>query len=405
MTNYMNSVKIKPIHPFPARMAPSIVWENLDENQTPLKILDPMAGSGTTLVIAKKQGHQAIGCDTDPLAVMIARAWCTEVDERKVNDLANKVLQSAKEKVALLSSETAYPENADEETKSFIDFWFDDENRKQLAALSSNIINLEDSAEKHILMTAFSRLIITKKIGVSLAMDVSHSRPHRKYKKAPITPFEKFLHAVKYILNKAPFHTGDQFTPPAIILNSDARSIPINSSIIDIVITSPPYLNAIDYIRGHKLTMVWLGESIENLREIRSGNIGAEKALNITTSTEFSNILLNICDNSTLQDKHKKMIIRYLYDMGSTISECHRVLKKNGKAIFVIGNSSIHGNYINNSKALSLLAKNRGFEVLSSISRPIPQSKRYLPPPNSNSSGKQMKNRMREEVILTFRAI
>ena len=34
----------KPIHPFPARMAPGIALEALGESNTPLRVLDPMAG-------------------------------------------------------------------------------------------------------------------------------------------------------------------------------------------------------------------------------------------------------------------------------------------------------------------------------------------------------------------------
>ena len=72
MTEALKISQIHPIHPFPARMAPSIVWNNLPDSGKFLRVLDPMAGSGTSLVIAKARGYQAVGCDTDPLAVLIA---------------------------------------------------------------------------------------------------------------------------------------------------------------------------------------------------------------------------------------------------------------------------------------------------------------------------------------------
>ena len=39
-----------PIHPFPARMAPGIALDALGQSKTPLRVLDPMAGSGTVFV-------------------------------------------------------------------------------------------------------------------------------------------------------------------------------------------------------------------------------------------------------------------------------------------------------------------------------------------------------------------
>jgi len=402
MTDSTGMLNIQPIHPFPARMAPSIVWENLPDSGKPMRIFDPMAGSGTTLVITKARGHQAIGCDTDPLAVMIARAWCADVAPERLTRLAASILNSAIAEAAHLCPETAYPRGADDQTQKFIDFWFDEANRIELAALSNCISQVENPDERNLLMTAFSRLIITKKLGVSLAMDVSHSRPHRKYDKAPVTPFNKFLHAVDYIARKAPFRTNNPAVLPAQVIKSDARSMPIDSASIDLIITSPPYLNAIDYIRGHKLSLVWMGQSIDGLRKIRSSNIGAEHSLPTTELAEFSTILPQIGDITSLKPYYRNMIIRYLHDMGATIAECRRVLRDGGRAIFVIGNSAIHGIHIKNSEALTLLAQNRGFRMESTTSRPIPESRRYLPPPNSESSGDRMKNRMREEVILTF---
>jgi len=183
MTDAFRASQIHPVHPFPARMAPSIVWDNLTDKEKPLRVLDPMAGSGTSLVIARARGHQAVGCDTDPLAVVIARAWCSDVSSDRLLQCARSLLDEAVEMAKELTPERAYPSRADDETKQFIDFWFDDNSRVQLTALSRCISHVDNSDERNLLWTAFSRLIITKRLGVSLAMDVSHSRPHRKYEK------------------------------------------------------------------------------------------------------------------------------------------------------------------------------------------------------------------------------
>src|SRR5579864_7393210 len=85
-----------PIHPFPARMAPGIALEALGEGKTSLRILDPMAVSGTVLAVARSRGHRAYGVYLDPLAVLLARVWTTAVDAAHVLDKATEVLERAK---------------------------------------------------------------------------------------------------------------------------------------------------------------------------------------------------------------------------------------------------------------------------------------------------------------------
>lgn len=391
---------IEPIHPFPARMAPTIVWDNLPRNKKTLSVLDPMAGSGTTLVSARARGYQAIGCDTDPLALLITRGWCSDINQAKVNRLANLVLNKA----TALDSNTppgdAYPSYMDLETRKFLDYWFDETNRCQLTALSNSISSLDDSSEKTLLWCAFSRLIITKKSGVSLAMDVSHSRPHKKYEKAPLQAFDKFLRAVDYVTQKAPF-VHNSGAPTAIIRQADARSLPFDNQSIDVVITSPPYLNAIDYVRGHKFTLVWMGHSIAELRSLRSSNIGSERSGNFRETDQFSKVIERMVD-AKLDHKHFQLVMNYVLDMDRVISECRRVLTKNGQAVFVIGDSNVGGVFVKNSEGLISLANRNGFALSRRVIRPLPVNRRYLPPPDLAKSGNNFQSRMREEVILSF---
>lgn len=396
-------MKLQPIHPFPARMAPSIVWESLPSDAKCLKILDPMSGSGTTLVSARARGHSAIGCDTDPLALLIARAWCSDVNPETLNQRGALVLERALELSKRIKPTEAYPSKADEETRAFIKFWFDDECRVQLTSLSKVIKRLRNNNEKLLLWSAFSRLIITKKAGASLAMDVSHSRPHRVYSVAPIKPFDKFLSSVAYIAKRIPFNNDFSGMPPAIIDRGDARSLPIESESIDMVITSPPYLNAIDYLRGHKLSLVWMGHLISELRVLRSSNIGSEVSSDM--DSEFKDVVAQMGAVELLDDRRKKMLIRYVKDMCQVIGEIRRVLKLGGRAVMVIGDSSISGIFIKNSNALIALGKKNDLQLVSKKNRPLPDNRRYLPPPNAEASGTALRSRMKSEVILTFQAI
>lgn len=405
MKSAIRKAQVRSIHPFPARMAPSIVWDALSNADNPLVILDPMAGSGTTLVCARTKGHYAIGYDTDPLALLVAKAWCSDVNPEKLYDCSREVLNHAKKIADQIIFEDAYPAGADENTRQFIDFWFDDENRRQLTALSTCIAQIESEIEKTLLWCAFSRLIITKSKGVSLGMDVSHSRPHKVYETAPIRPFDFFLKTVDHIKNAAPFQTyaGLNVNRPIVVIHSgDARKLQIASQSIDMIITSPPYLNAIDYLRGHKLSLVWMGYSIEYIRNLRSTNIGSEISYNQPPEKNVSEALGVMGKIEGLDRRRCKILTRYLQDMNNVMKECARVLKRKGAAVFVVGNSSIQGVFIRNSDGLTKLAANHGISLSSQTVRLIPENRRYLPPPQSRQSGKQLQSRMKEEVVLKF---
>ncbi len=398
----VQELDIQPIHPFPARMAPSIVWENLPVKRKNLVVLDPMAGSGTTLVTARAKGLQGIGCDTDPLAINIAHAWCSDFHPGDLRDQASTVLENAKLRAQDLNLSESYPLGCDTETRNFIDFWFDTNSRCQLSALSHVITNISDMSVRRLLWCALSRLIITKISGVSLAIDVSHSRPHKKYEKAPVSPFEKFKKAVDYIVSKAPFTHGESSYPKVILHQADARKLPLASESVDIIITSPPYLNAIDYIRGHKLSLVWMGYSLKQLRSIRSGNIGTEALSHMGDHDAYSSVLSTMTDTGSLDPRKLRMITRYLSDMERVLAECRRVSKRRGSIILVVGNSTSNGVFIRNSEGLIQLGQKNGLTLSSQMVRPLESNRRYLPPPTSDASGNNIKNRMREEVILQF---
>jgi len=395
---------IKPIHPFPARMAPELVWDELpSRSPRRLRVLDPMAGSGTTLVAAKLRGHEAIGYDRDPLAVLIARSWLTNVKPDDVESKAANVLVKARSRARDMKIADAYPRAADDETRAFVRYWFDTTNRIQLTALSDSISRLHDPSFRDLMWCAFSRLIITKTIGVSLAMDVSHSRPHRSYEKAPINAFDRFERAVNQVIKSSPFSNTNTDYSAGSMGFADARKLPIRDNSVDMVITSPPYLNAIDYIRGHKFSLIWMGHSLEKLRGVRTTNVGTEiVATTEEGDTATEHIMQMMCSVNNLSKRHAGMLRGYVRDMRAVLSETKRVLRSGGKAVFVVGNCNLREAFVQNSKCIEGLSSELGMDVKNIRSRPLPENRRYLPPPGSLNAGKALRKRMREEVILTL---
>jgi DNA modification methylase len=391
------------VHPFPARMAPGIALEIISRAKKPLRVLDPMMGSGTVIALARLKKHRAVGVDIDPLAVLISRVWTTAVAAEEVQTKAREVLARAKKIFDNMSQGAAYPSGSDPETRKFVAYWFDGYARRQLASLSLAVARVRDEATRNILLCALSRLIITKQSGASLAMDLSHSRPHKVFRRAPVKPFRKFLAAVDHVVqNCVDKKVGDR-GPATRIHLGDARDLPVRNASIDLVVTSPPYLNAIDYIRCSKFSLVWMGYRIPDLRRVRAASVGTETTPRESRSdVEVQAIISDLKLKPGLGRHDEAVLTLYIEDMRRAMREVTRVLAPGGKAVYVIGENTVRGTYIRTSHIISAIAELCGLKIEYRRVRALPANRRYLPPPSSGSNSDSMDARIRREVVLAF---
>lgn len=390
-------MKVRSIHPFPARMAPDLAMVSLENLAVGSIVLDPMVGSGTVVRQALELGHHPIGYDLDPLAVLMSRAWTTEVADESIDAELRAVLRALESKsdyVPVLEWQQ------DPETSQFVDYWFHETQRADLSRIAAVLDERgkierthEEQAALDILRVAFSRIIITKEQGASLARDTSHSRPHRVATSSEYKVLPNFERSVAQLRKRLLDH------PPkgrARISQGDARAIPLENSSVDAVITSPPYLNAIDYMRGHRMSLVWLGHSIPALRTVRSTSIGAERSADPHSRyAEIEPIVTAMRGTDTLSTRMEGVIDRYAFDLLVMTTEVSRVLKPGGKATFVVGNSCIKGKFIDNARGVATAAERAGVTVVQSRERDLPAANRYLP-----VSGDSLSKRMRTETVL-----
>jgi hypothetical protein len=387
-----------PVHPFPARMDPGLAigaLERLPENST---VLDPMMGSGTVVALARAMGHRGIGFDVDPLSVLISRVWTRPLNADRAWRSAIRVVTTANRTSSRMRQADAYPRDADDETRHFIRYWFDPRSRCQLAALAKAIEGERNTGVRDALWCGFSRLIISKQAGASRAMDLSHSRPHRAFETAPIRPLDHFLGAMDRVIQGCVPH-GEFAGPPSCVGLGDARRLRVESRSVDLVFTSPPYLNAIDYLRCSKFTLVWMGHPASELRAIRSSSIGTEAGG--ASSDEHSLLVKRLGVGEGLPNRVRGYLYRYAADLRVFFDEVQRVLTPNGRATVVIGENTLRGEFLPTGKLASHIAEAARLKLESRRWRGLPASKRYLPPPQNGKSA--FSHRMRREVILTFR--
>ena len=385
---------IRPVHPFPARMAPEIPLAAMDDLGPCSTVIDPMCGSGVVLRQAVQGGHKAVGFDVDPLAVLMSRVWTRSLDRSKLLEKSRSITEEAKR---LQPSDISLPWiDEDEETAKFIDFWFAKREKKQLRKLAYLLAGKRGPLNQA-LQLAISRLIVTKKVGASLAWDVSHSRPHRVKLYNDYDVLAGFQTAVSSIANETLKVPEDS---NAIVKIGNARKLTrIPDGYADIVVTSPPYFNAIDYIRGHRLALVWLGYRVSRLRHIRSSSVGREKGLSERRLKGIG--IRDIVLPSNLDDVTQSRLRRYVFDMAEVMSEISRILKPTGRVVLVVANSNIRGNQIDNPGLIRSIGQFLGLSQVDCVERSIPNSRRYLPPPDSTAHA-SLQKRMRTESILTL---
>ena len=394
----------RPIHPFPARMPPDLVvdiMERMEGSGRSMHVVDPMAGSGTVLAVARDRGHRATGMDTDPLAVLIAGVWTAPLDRGAVLRRASSVLEAAKRDCRARRTDDAYPHGSDDETRRFVEYWFDPEARGQLASLASSIRRVRDGPVRRALWCAFSRLIIAKQAGASLAMDLAHSRPHRAYGRAPAMPFAGFESAARRVAEGCGAAAGRA----ADVRLGDARRLDMGYSSVDMVITSPPYLNAIDYMRCSKFSLVWMGHTVGDLRRIRAGAVGTEVGLygEAGAAENADGIVSKAAGGRDVSHRTAAVLARYVHDMRRVVHETARVLVCGGAAAYVVGENTVRGVFLRNSVIVEALAEEAGLKVVARRRRSLPPCSRYLPPPST--AGNELGRRIRREVVLEMRKV
>jgi len=378
-------------------MAPDVALQKIEAlTSVDAVVLDPMCGSGTVPRLALLEQRQAVASDVDPLAVLITRTACKPAWSVDLEARARELVDQARKEPEDLPDWIA----GDEATREFVDYWFAEPQRAALSQLARVLAHRPSRDDP--LRVALSRLIVTKDVGASLARDTSHSRPHKVRATNDFDVFAKLVESARRIEHIGGSQ-GD--VSAAKIRTVDARSLSsfLKPASVDLIITSPPYLNAIDYLRGHRMSLVWLGWSVGALRELRGTSIGTERSLKDPSQALKEMTAEAIPRLADLPGREQKLVLRFAQDMDRLCRSLARVSKHGGHLVFVVADSQIRGVPVPNSALCRVAALKHGFDFEEGVLRPLPTKHRYLPPPDAGPS--TLSARMREEAILTFRRV
>ena len=349
------------LHPYPAKFIPQIPNALIHElSSVGDTVADLFCGSGTTLLEALRLRRRAIGIDANPLAVLISKAKTTPLSDAAFEELANHLGDCKKlfTNVALptenmLWEERPFQSDGWRPSPEICQFWFVPHVVEELAELLVMIGKVRNEAAKLLCKVALSAII------VRVSKQDSDTRYVRRQKNVqPGDTVRLYLAQLDTVI-PAVREMSDAIRDsyPCQVLAADLLKTP-KTAPFDLVVTSPPYPNAYSYHLYHRTRLIWLGYDPEKLKRAEIGSHrkysarGRKRATPETFHGEF------------------EVIFRWMRDR----------LRDRRYACFVIGDSTIQGERIDNASLVADAGARFGFREVARLERAIASTRKAFNP-------------------------
>jgi site-specific DNA-methyltransferase (cytosine-N4-specific) len=338
-------------HSYPARFIPQIpqnfIRRFTKEGDT---VFDPMCGCGTTLVEAILEGRNALGYEFNPLACLITKVKTTPIQSKELRKFLNILedikaeLGKEKGEVSLLdfTGKKSFIEPSQiieglQRPKRILNDKFTSTMERELAIIKAHLDTLEGNVRNfaYVCFSSTIRTIIESKNRIT---DVY--RTFNNKARSMIAIMEDFSSKVKPNIE-------------ANVCYGDARRLGVASNSVDLIVMSPPYVNALDYYREHMYNMMWLGMDYSAFKEHEIGG--------------HSHFIFN----------RWRLFTEYLADMFRSINEMKRVLKKGSVCVIVVGNSTIEYEIIESYKHFIRIGEIINFPMVRVYPRNIDITRKY----------------------------
>lgn len=304
-------------------------------------VFDPFCGSGVVPFEAALMGRVALGNDLSPYGYVLTRGKLSAPRSLKV------ALEQTLEVLEVIEGE-APSVKLDTVPKWVREFFHPQTLRETIAAFQVLF-----ESENYFLLSCLLGILHHVRPGF-LSYPASHLVPYLRRKKYPPADFpemyeyrdlrSRLLAKVRraYRRTLLPEWWGGHIYK---VTMENAMKLSLSSESVDAIVSSPPYFGALDYARDNRLRLWFLG--VSDWKEL-------DKSL--TASDQV-----------------------YLPQMRKCLSEMHRVLKRGGYCVLVLGDVARNGKEKNTARILSNLAvdvTNGGFEEEELYSDVIPDNRR-----------------------------
>jgi len=310
------------------------------------KVLDPFAGAGTMVMETILFGAWPFWTDYHPLSQLICRIKTTEFDLELLRKACSSVLTNASVRKRAPSTVTFANK----------DFWFQKEVCEALELLRDEIACYDDSV-RDFLSLVFA-CTVRKVSNMNDGMILAARRPHiesipKRTRDDVFRCFHRYAEqGLSAIKEWQTLCDGTQ-TRARKLAEDDARQLNGDCE-FDAIVTSPPYVNAIDYVWASKFELHWLGfvaNDNERLklytREIGTERISMSECRQIgeTGHSSLDGMIQDIYfgrvykASSGQNHLRARVVWKYFIDMQAHFKAAFHVLKPGGLYCFAVGDS------------------------------------------------------------------
>lgn len=334
------------------------------------KVIDPFAGCGTVLVQAKVNGYQSFGVELNPLLQFIAH---TKVNSWAVNP-ANLLSAYHALKWDTLSDEPSFLRSPRQFRPGVLS------NLKRIKGGIDTFVPLNDEERtiKDLLTIAFAS-ILTDCSNLKRTPCLGYWKGKEVEPGAPVELFRQAVYQIAEDLNFIRQMYGDNINVRGEVVCANSMFYEFQD-LYDLAITSPPYMNGMDYVMNYKIEMAWLG-FIKSQREAKAiknqlvvcDNVSRGLIRDFSKSPYYSNawieeIAVNIANRIQARGRYRRadmawIVRKYFDDMHKVIRAVAASLRRGGRFILVVGDSLIADTYVPTDILLARIGLEQGLHV------------------------------------------
>jgi hypothetical protein len=363
-------------------------------NYPHMVILDPFAGVGTTLVQAMLRGYQTIGFEINPYAALASqvKVHAPFFNLSKLKSLIDAFKEVSSQKLRLSPQQVS--SRTPKGFRTRIPF-FSTAIEKQVVYILDFINEIDEKELSDLFRVAFGSVMVSFSnytYEPSLSTRPSAGKPLIVNEDVLEIVLKKLRQMVRDIewaqshnLPHLHLSTSHQVFNVNFMSTAENR---LSGLPVDLMITSPPYMNNYHYVRNTRPQLYWLSltnafSSLKQLEEENFGKFWQNVRTSFPLEPHFTHTKLHLLIQQLRQIRVEKgayggpgwanYVTTYFNDAQRFFSVLKNILKPGGVGVIVIGNSIIQGIEFRVDEFFAELAEKEG--LVTEGVRPIRQKR------------------------------